>query len=159
MLVVLIATDMFSLMTQKLWYPLSIKLVLSDIVPKLVSIRAPKFSENCMCCHTFCTVYRFFFSSVWFVTSKYVQQRQLHQGSSVQCSRALKQGTCQVCSQAMVPLRCVWPGMSDAGCLPVCYARLCFAELCGMSDGGFELLYNIVDPKLEHGVPTIREYS
>ena len=49
--------------------------------------------------------------------------------------------------------------MSDAGCLPVCYARLCFAELCGMSDGGFELLYNIVDPKLEHGVPTITEYS
>ena len=54
------ATDMFSLMTQKLWYPLSIKLVLWDIVPKLVSIRAPIFSENCMCCHTFCTVYRFF---------------------------------------------------------------------------------------------------
>ena len=49
--------------------------------------------------------------------------------------------------------------MSYAGFIPVCYARLCLAELCGMSDVGFELLYNIVDPKLEHGVPTIGEYS
>ena len=79
--------------------------------------------------------------------------------SRKQCSELYSKGPCQVCSQAMILLWCVWPGMSDAGCLPVCYARLCFAELCGMSDGGFELLYNIVDPKLEHGVPTITEYS
>ena len=155
------ATDMLSFMTQKLWYPLSIKLVLWDIFPKLVSIRAVghQYFQKIAFVATHSVLCIGFFLALFDtgVTSNYVQQRQLYIKEAV--CRALKQETCQVCSQAMIPLRCVWPGMSDAGCLPVCYARLCFAELCGMSDGGFELLYNIVDPKLEHGVPTIREYS
>ena len=115
------------------------------------SVLGHQYFQKIACVATHSVLCTVFFSSVWLLVSHRNMSDNANYTKEAVC-RALKQRTCQVCSQAMIPLRCVWPGMSDAGCLPVCYARLCFAELCGMSDGGFELLYNIVDPKLEHVV-------